>query len=84
MQVREIYETAIEGQEPYNLSDADTKKLCIRCGWLTVPKPAGFCRGIACSAERSHQCQVSSVQASGFRSASERAISPIVLVPMPG
>lgn len=30
LQVREIYETAIEGQEPYNLTDADTKKLCLR------------------------------------------------------
>lgn len=30
MQVREIYETAIEAEEPYGLPDQDCKKLCLR------------------------------------------------------
>lgn len=30
VQVREIYEMAIEGQEPYQLTDEDTKKMCQR------------------------------------------------------
>jgi pre-mRNA-splicing factor SYF1 len=32
--VREIYETAIEAQPPYNLTDADCKTMCIR--WAGV------------------------------------------------
>ncbi|KAK9796969.1 hypothetical protein WJX73_001686 [Symbiochloris irregularis] len=32
--VREIYETAIEGQEPYNLSEEDTKRMCQRYAQL--------------------------------------------------
>ena len=43
--VREIYETAIEGQDPYKLTDEDTKKMCMRyvaapwlaAGWLARP-----------------------------------------------
>ena len=30
LQVREIYETAIEAEEAYQLSDEDTKTLCLR------------------------------------------------------
>lgn len=29
-QVREVYESAIEAEEPHNLSDEDTKKLCLK------------------------------------------------------
>jgi len=29
-QVREIYETAIEAEEVYQLTDEDTKTLCLR------------------------------------------------------
>ena len=31
VQVREIYETAIEAEEAYQLTDEDTKTLCLRC-----------------------------------------------------
>ena len=30
LQVREIYETAIEAEESYQLTDSDTKTLCLR------------------------------------------------------
>ena len=36
LQVREIYETAIEGVDPYKLTDEDTKKMCLRCVDLEV------------------------------------------------
>ena len=30
LQVREIYESAIEAEEPYGLPDEDCKKLCLK------------------------------------------------------
>ena len=38
LQVREIYETAIEAAEPYHLPDADCLKMCTRRATPKVPQ----------------------------------------------
>ncbi len=42
-QVREIYETAVEAEPPYALSDADCKTMCLR--YARLEKQVCSCRG---------------------------------------
>ena len=55
LQVREIYEMAVEAEPPYSLSDADCKTMCLR--YARVEKQARACPALPPLRSGCHACQ---------------------------